>query len=39
MAETEQKKYIGNAVEVNCAKALIKANYESISKYKNSKVA
>lgn len=37
--QTEQKKYIGNAVEVNCAKALIKANYESISKYKNSKVA
>ncbi|ESU28379.1 site-specific DNA methylase [Flavobacterium limnosediminis JC2902] len=37
--QTEQKKYIGNAVEVNCAKALIRANYEAILQSKKSKVA
>lgn len=31
--QTEQKKFIGNAVEVNQAKALVKTNYKSISKH------
>lgn len=35
--QTEQKKYIGNAVEVNMAKALITANTEAI--YQHLKVA
>jgi len=35
--QTEQKKYIGNAVEVNMAKALIKANSIAISQIPKSK--
>ncbi|MFV9549652.1 DNA cytosine methyltransferase [Algibacter sp. PT7-4] len=34
--KTQQKKYIGNAVEVNQAKALINANYEAIEKSLNT---
>lgn len=34
---TEQKKYIGNAVEVNMAKALITANTEALRNYKNKR--
>ena len=30
--QTEQKKYIGNAVEVNTAKAIVKSNYNAIKK-------
>ncbi|MEP6803074.1 MAG: DNA cytosine methyltransferase, partial [Flavobacterium sp.] len=33
--QAEQKKYIGNAVEVNQAKALIKNNYHSLFKFNN----
>jgi DNA (cytosine-5)-methyltransferase 1 len=32
--QTEQKKFIGNAVDVNQAKALIACNYQSIKRYK-----
>lgn len=32
--QTEQKKFIGNAVEVNQAKALIQANYNALLNYK-----
>lgn len=36
--QTEQKKFIGNAVEVNQAKALVKSNYHSLyKKYKHEK--
>lgn len=34
---TEQKKFIGNAVEVNQAKALISAHYNAVNKYINGK--
>ena len=34
---TEQKKYIGNAVEVNMAKALITANTEALRNHKNKR--
>lgn len=34
--QTEQKKFIGNAVEVNQAKALVQCNYLSLLKYKKS---
>jgi DNA (cytosine-5)-methyltransferase 1 len=36
--QTQQKKYIGNAVEVNQAKALVTANYQALLNY-NLKVA
>lgn len=32
--QTQQKKYIGNAVEVNQAKALVTANYEALKSYR-----
>jgi DNA (cytosine-5)-methyltransferase 1 len=31
--QTEQKKFIGNAVEVNQAKALVKTNYKSLQNH------
>ncbi|MHC0442335.1 DNA cytosine methyltransferase [Flavobacterium sp. 3-210] len=31
--QTEQKKFIGNAVEVNQAKALVKNNYRSLQQH------
>jgi DNA (cytosine-5)-methyltransferase 1 len=34
--QTEQKKYIGNAVEVNMAKALAVADYEMENKLKSA---
>lgn len=37
--KTEQKKFIGNAVEVNQAKALVKTNYEALYNYINLKSA
>ena len=37
--QTEQKKFIGNAVEVNQAKALIQANYNALLNYKLLKSA
>jgi DNA (cytosine-5)-methyltransferase 1 len=36
---TEQKKFIGNAVEVNQAKALVLCNYNSLNKYHLKKLA
>lgn len=35
-SKKEQKKFIGNAVEVNQAKALIKTHYEALLKFKQS---
>lgn len=37
--QAEQKKYIGNAVEVNQAKAIVRNNYLSLIKFKQSKAA
>ncbi len=34
--KTQQKKFIGNAVEVNQAKALVKSNYQAIQMYFNN---
>ncbi|WP_395075360.1 DNA cytosine methyltransferase [Flavobacterium sp.] len=37
--QTEQKKFIGNAVEVNQAKALVHCNYQSLLKYHKKQTA
>lgn len=37
--QTEQKKFIGNAVEVNQAKAIVQCNYLSLLEYKNKQSA
>lgn len=34
--KAEQKKFIGNAVEVNQAKALVNENYESIIRWRKA---
>ena len=37
--QTEQKKFIGNAVEVNQAKALVQCNYLSLLEYQKRQSA